>query len=180
MIFLLLLPFSALIPIPFALRLIRTDTLTGRFTAGLIRLPFRMQHGQLILLTGRGSVSPAQGGAKQLQQLRAFLRANRCRSLLRRFLRLHRLTILLRLATQDAARCALLTGSLRAVAAFLPPDFRRRACIRIQPDFFSSRSSWYAECMVSIPLGILLITGLMAAAAWLKESRARKPAGKEA
>ena len=79
------------------------------------------------------------------EQRRAWLMtvtANRCRSLLRRFLRLHRLTILLRLATQDAARCALLTGSLRGVAAFLPPDFRRRACIRIQPDFFSSRSSW--------------------------------------
>ena len=80
----------------------------------------------------------------------------------------------------SAASTAVITGLVRAMTAFLPPAMRRRTHLALQPDFLALRSGGRLRCMVSLRVGILLITGGMALTAWLKEKREHAPSGKEA
>ena len=124
---------------------------------------------------------PPSGSMRQrMLFFHTMLRADKARRLLLRALRLVRLDADIRPALQDASACALFTGSLRAISSLLPPGIQKRSHILIQPQFFSQRSMSRVRCIISIPLGILLITMGMALMAYLLERRERHAHIKEA
>ncbi|MGN0778162.1 MAG: DUF2953 domain-containing protein [Aristaeellaceae bacterium] len=122
--------------------------------------------------------SPA-GMRKGMVLLGTLLRTDKARRFLLGHLRLHDLSVQIHLSLSDAASTACVTGLLRALTAFVPVRVRRKAHVSLQPDFLATRSRWTIHCMVSWPLGILLITGGMTLAAWLMERQEHRPAGKE-
>ena len=160
-------------------------------TAGPIRLsfPFRVERDangghQLIFLPRRPREKPRPASPAGMRQgmamLGTFLRADKARRFLLRHMHLIDLTVQAHLSLSDAASTAVITGLLRAMTTFLPPAMRRRTHLSLQPDFLTLRSSGFIRCIVSLRLGILLITGGMTLTAWLLEKREHAPSGKEA
>lgn len=154
-----------------------------------LRFPFRVTttsrggH-QLTFLPRRFREKPHPASPAQVQRstvlLGTFLRANQARRFLRRHLHLHALRGTLRLSLQDAAGCALLCGALRSLTALLPPRLHRKIRLQIQPDFFTGHSSYALQGMISIRMGILLITGGLTLLSWLMECREHHALPKEA
>lgn len=154
-----------------------------------LRFPFRVTmtsrggH-QLTFLPRRFREKPHPASPTQVQRgavlLGTFLRANHARRFLRRHLHLHTLQGALRLSLQDAAGCALICGALRSLAALLPPRVQNKIRLQIQPDFFTGHSSYVLQGMISIQMGILLITGGLTLLSWLMECREHHALPKEA
>ncbi|MBQ3157397.1 MAG: hypothetical protein IJB81_10850 [Clostridia bacterium] len=105
------------------------------------------------------------------KQLFCFL----CRNLpllrynLQRRVRVHRLDALLLLRTQDAARSALLSGTLQGALSGLPEVQQGRMHIRIMPEFFRPRSSCRIRCIISVRPGTLLLTAIRLLFAYLQQ-----------
>lgn len=184
---------ALLLPLHLGLQLTHAARTQGTLEvrAGPFRLtiPFRVVRDargghQLIFLPRRPRESPhpasPAGVQRDMAVLGAFLRADKARRLLLRHIRLIDLTAQLHLGLSGAASTAVITGLVRALTAFLPPDMRSRVHLSLQPDFLALHSSGYVRCMVSLRVGILLITGGMALTAWLLEKREHAPSGKEA
>ena len=182
-----------LLPLRLTLQLTHAARTQGTLgvAAGPIRLsfPFRVERDakgghQLIFLPRRPREKPRPASPAGMQRgmamLGTFLRADKARRFLLRHTRLMDLTLRLHLSLADAASTAVITGLVRAMTAFLPPAMRRRTHLALQPDFLALRSGGRLRCMVSLRVGILLITGGMALTAWLLEKREHAPSGKEA
>ena len=192
-IILILLPLLMLLPLRLSLRVSRAAGTQGTFGVGLgplrLTFPFRVERDargghRLVFLPRRTAEKPRPASPAGMQRgmamLGAFLRADKARRFLLRHTRLIDLTVQLHLSLSDAASTAVITGLVRAMTAFLPPAMRRRTHLALQPDFLALRSGGRLRCMVSLRVGILLITGGMALTAWLKEKREHAPSGKEA
>ena len=168
----------------------RTQGILG-VAAGPIRFsfPFRVERDakgghQLIFLPRRQKKQPRPASPANMRQgmamLGACLRADKARRFLLRHTHLIDLTVQAHLSLSDAASTAVITGLLRALTAFLPAAMRKKTHLSLQPDFLTLRSSGYVRCIVSLRLGILLITGGMTLTAWLLEKREHTPSSKEA
>lgn len=92
-------------------------------------------------------------------------RADRARQFLLRHIHPERVDALLLLHTENAASTAMLTGAARTAATFLPPRWRERMRIRIQPDFFHEHTTIQARCILTFRLGTIIITTVMLLAA---------------
>ena len=192
----ILLPALALLPfvsIRFSLIAQHTSHTQGSFGIhlGMLHLPivFRVvrtdQGGhQLIFLPRHPGKKPHPAAASHMQRgmtiLGTCLRTDKARHLLLQHIRLLSLKVFFRPALADAAHCALLSGLLQSLTAFIPPDARQRVRIVIQPDFFTGHTVWHGRCMVSVPLGILLITGVLVLTAYIQERKKHQPRMKEA
>lgn len=186
---------ALLMLLPLRLSLLLTHAARTQGTLGIgagplrLSFPFRVARDargghQLIFLPRRPREKPRPASPAGMQRgmamLGTFLRADKARRFLLRHTRLMDLTLRLHLSLADAASTAVITGLLRAMTAFLPPAMRRRTHLSLQPDFLALRSGGRLRCMVSLRVGILLITGGMALTAWLLEKREHAPSGKEA
>ena len=182
-----------LLPLRLTLQLTHAARTQGTLgvAAGPIRLsfPFRVERDakgghQLIFLPRRPREKPRPASPAGMQRgmamLGTFLRADKARRFLLRHTHLIDLTVQAHLSLSDAASTAVITGLVRAMTTFLPPSMRRRTHLSLQPDFLTLRSSGFVRCIVSLRLGILLITGGMTLTAWLLEKREHAPSGKEA
>ena len=182
-----------LLPLRLSLQLTHAARTQGALGVGVgalrLSFPFRVERDaqggpQLVFLPHRPREKPRPASPAGMQRgmamLGAFLRADKARRFLLRHTRLIDLTVQLHLSLSDAASTAVITGLVRAMTAFLPPAMRRRTHLALQPDFLALRSGGRLRCMVSLRVGILLITGGMALTAWLKEKREHAPSGKEA
>ena len=182
-----------LLPLRLSLQISHAARTQGTLGVGVgalrLTFPFRVARDargghQLIFLPRRPKKKPRPASPAGMQRgmamLGAFLRADRARRLLLRHTQLLDLTVQAHLSLADAASTAVITGLVRAMTAFLPPAMRRKAHLALQPDFLALRSSGCVRCMVSLRVGILLITGGMALTAWLREKREHALSSKEA
>lgn len=132
------------------------------------------------LLTKEWRFSGLPGAAAQFRQSRsrplldALRRADKARNFLLRHVHLDTLTALILLRTQDAARSALLTGTVRSVLACIPAARRRGVCIRVLPEFFRPHSTVMARCIIRIRLGTIILTAMMLLIAYIREQRQQK------
>ena len=182
-----------LLPLRLSLHLTRAAGTQGTLGVMLgplrLSLPFRVARDargghRLIFLPRRPREKPRPASPTGMQRgmaiAGAFLRADRARRYLLRHMQLIDLTAQVRLSLSDAASTAVITGLLRALTAFLPAGMRGRTHLSLQPDFLAPRTSVRLRCMISLRVGILLITGGMALTAWMLEKREHAPSGKEA
>lgn len=79
------------------------------------------------------------------------------------------------IATEDAARTALLSGAVTGVLALLPLLWREHTEVRVMPDFFSARTRAQGQCIIHARLGMLLTGAAWLALASWREQRGRKP-----
>lgn len=185
-----LLPFA---PVRFSLIAQHTSHTQGSFgiQLGMLHLPIafrvvRTDKGghQLIFLPRRSRKKPRPASASRMQRgmtvLGTCLRSGKARRLLLQHIRLLSLKVFFRPALADASHSALLCGMLQSLTAFIPPDSRQRIRIVIQPDFFTGSTVWHGRCMVSVPLGILLITGVLVLTSYIREHKEHQPRMKEA
>ena len=192
-IILILLPLLMLLPLRLSLRVSRAAGTQGTLGVGMgplrLTFPFRVERDargghRLVFLPRRTAEKPRPASPAGMQRgtamAGAFLRADRARRLLLRHTHLIDLTMRARLSLSDAASTAVITGLLRALTAFLPPSLRGRTHLSLQPDFLAPRTVVQFRCMVSLRLGILLITGGMTLTSWMLEKREHAPSGKEA
>lgn len=139
-----------------------------------------MQTGKDGMILGGGSVprilqpSVMRGGFGKM--LRVMKRSDRARQLLLHHITLHRLTFDARVHGQDAARTALVTGTIRTLASFLPPRIRRSSRFAVTPGFHDMPSAVHIRCIISCRTGILFITAALLGIASIREKLA---AGKE-
>lgn len=75
-----------------------------------------------------------------------------------RRIRLQKLDMLILLRTGDAARSALLSGTLRSVAACIPAVHRRNIRMQILPEFFREHSTLQLRCIIRLKPGTLILT----------------------
>ena len=182
-----------LLPLRLSVQVTHADRTQGALGVGTgplhLTFPFRVERDargghQLVFLPRRPKERPRPASPAGMQRgmalLGAFLRADKARRFLRRHTHLIELTVRAHLSLSDAASTAVITGLVRAMTALLPPAMRRKAHLSLQPDFLALRSTGLVRCMVSLRLGILLITGGMALTAWLMEQHEHAPQGKEA
>lgn len=180
-----------LTPVCFAVTL-RHDGLTqGAFRLGvwplMHRIPFRIlrtpRGGHQLIFPGPAR-PPAPANPRKMKSalvaLGTLLRTDHARKLLLGGTQLVQFTLNLRLSLSDAARTAMTVGAVQQLLRLLPRRFHRRAQLRVQPDFLLHRSCWQGQCIVVIPLGILIITGGMLLIAFLMERREHRPVSKEA
>lgn len=137
--------------------------------------------------TDKDGMTLDDGGATRILQppvmrggfgnlLRVLKRINKARQLLLNHIALHRLTFAARVHGQDAARTALLTGVIRTLSSFLPPQIRSSSRFLVIPEFHDAPSAVHVRCIISCRAGILLITAALLGIASLREKLA---AGKE-
>lgn len=182
-----------ILPLRLSLRVQHTTQTHGSLgvQAGPVKLSFpfrvaRTERGghQLTFLPRRPKEKPRPASADQMKKgmtaLGTFLRADNTRKFLLKYTHLCDLTVYLHLSTSDAAKTAMLTGLIRSLRGVVPASARKRVHIAAQPDFLSGRTTGYLRCIVSLRLGILLITGGMVLAAWLMERREHPLSNKEA
>lgn len=160
-----------------------TDATDGRVFVSLGRLHrewrFRLirtaDGHRLVIEDGQGarSVSPGgmhpQGHPGMAQVLR---RAAGARRFLLRHLHLDEAGGLLLLRTGSAAHSALLCGAAAGILACIPA--KRRADIRILPEFFRAHSTAHVRCIIRLKLGILLLTAGMLLPAWYRMRHAQE------
>lgn len=117
---------------------------------------FRFADHRLIRLDRRGRAHPLRlgGSGGPRPPLPAIRRALR-------LLELRRLDVALSVSLGDAARTALLSGALGSLWSALPCPWRRRARLRVRPDFLGGQGGVRARCMVFARLGTLLFAALM-------------------
>lgn len=157
---------------------------------GMLRHVFRLRRAQTPsgprwqLLPRRPGAPPRPPAPEQARRwttlASAVLRADHARRFLWRHIHWEDAAVRIRLGLSDAARTAQLTGLLQCLTAALPPAFREKVRCRVWPDFLSGRTAAHLVCIVSLRLGTLFITGLMAAVAYAMACRARPPVSKEA
>lgn len=104
--------------------------------------------------------------------LRAALRGNLARQLLLRGVSLQRLDVALNVSLDNAARTALTAGGLQSLWRALPCSWRRKARLRVRPDFLGGQSSAQARCMVFFRLGTLFLTAAMLLLSYFMERAA--------
>lgn len=93
--------------------------------------------------------------------LRTVLRGNRARALFLHGVSLLQLDAALNVSLDNAARTALTAGSLQSLWRVLPAAWRRKARLRVRPDFLGSQSGMQVRCMVFFHLGTLFLTAGM-------------------
>lgn len=126
---------------------------------------------------GAKPLSPAaMQGTLADHLLHTLNRAAKVRRYLFHHLLLERLDGMLCLRLEDAARCALISGTLQSATAWLPPAWRNQVRIRVLPDFFREHSTLQLRCILHLRLGTLLITGCMLLTALKREACAKKEA----
>ncbi len=107
-------------------------------------------------------------GSRVISLLRRSVIARR---FLLRHIRLERLDTLILLRTEDAARSALLCGTLQGVLGCIPAIRRRNARIRVLPEFFRSKSTIDVRCIIRLRLGTIILTAGLLLLAYLREQR---------
>ena len=90
------------------------------------------------------------------------------RRFIRRHIHLDTLDVLVLLHTGDAARTAVLSGSLQSLAN-IPALRRRNIRIYVYPDFFRGYHTLQIRCILRVRLGILILTILMLSASRLQQ-----------
>ena len=189
----LLLLVLLLLPVRFAIALRHDGVTRGQVSAGVLpllrRVSFRVlptaRGGHQLVFSGTdAATSSAPANPRKMKSalviLGTLLRTDRARKLLLGGTQLIQFTLQLRLSLSDAAHTAMAVGAIQQLLRLLPRRFRRRACLSVQPDFLMRRSCWQGQCIVVIPLGILIITGGMLLTAYLMERREHRPVSKEA
>lgn len=115
--------------------------------------------------------------ANQLRQSRssklldALRRADKARGFLLHHIRLDRLNTLVLLRTEDAARSAVLSGTVQGALACIPALHRKAIRIQVLPEFFRAHSTVNARCIIRIRLGTIILTAMMLLMAWIREQR---------
>lgn len=154
----------------------------GRETAAWLQLvirlgPFRLTRQlrivrtdsghQLVRKARNGTLHPVQAAAFRSRWSAAVMKAlQQCtpaRQILLRTSKMHELRGHICLAGADAARTALLVQTFRTVCHLLPKTWREVMRVQVLPSFFNDHSSFRLRCIVSWPLGILVITSWMLA-----------------
>ncbi len=100
-------------------------------------------------------------GSRAERMARRLLKDKRARRFLLRHTELERLDGLLSLHTEDAARSALLAGTLQGATSFLPPSWRRNVRLAAVPAFFQPRTTVHLRCIIRVKLGTLIITAAL-------------------
>ncbi len=138
------------------------DTPTGH------RLVLRDDHGMhpVDAASIRNSRGPLLWGALR--------RADKARQYLLRHTYLDKLDGLVLLRTGDAARSALLSGSMQGLLRCISATHRRQVRLRVLPEFFREHSTVQARCIIRLRLGTILLTGLMLLVAAKREQRQMK------
>ena len=124
----------------------------------------------------RDSLTAAADGMRQSRiklLLQVLLRSDKARHFLLRHTCLEALDVLILLRTGDAARSALLTGSLQSLAA-LPVVRKRNMRIRVLPEFFRPHSTVAARCIIRLRLGTIILTMTMLLLAYFRQQRVQK------
>lgn len=180
-----------LLPVCFAFTLRHDSVTQGQVSAGvwplMHRIPFRIlrtpRGGHQLIFPGPAR-PPAPANPRNMKSalviLGTLLRTDHARKLLLGGTQLIQFTLQLHLSLSDAAHTAMAVGAVQQLFRLLPRRFRRRARLSVQPDFLMHRSCWQGQCIVVIPLGILIITGGMLLTAYLMERREHRPVSKEA
>jgi len=99
------------------------------------------------------------------------LRADKARGFLLRRLHLKRLDSLILFRTEDAARSALLCGTLQGVLSCIPAIRRQPARIQVLPEFFRAHSTVDVRCIIRLRLGTIILTAGLLALEWLRAQR---------
>ena len=151
-----------------------TLTVAGFRKTWRVRL-VKTAQGRRLFLSDKQGTRPLQTGALRQSRggmlLDAFLRADKARAFLLRFTHLERLDGQVLLRTEDAARCAMLTGGVQAVLNCIPALRRGPVRIRILPDFFRAHTTVDARCIIRLRVGTIILTAGMLLLAWLRERR---------
>ena len=141
------------------------------------RLERTEQGRQVFRVSPSGRLIPLKAGASSARpvttMLRTVLRGNRARQFFFRGASLSQLDVALNISLDNAARTALTAGSLQSVWHALPCAWRRRARLRVRPDFLGGRNSMRARCMVFFHLGTLFLTAALLLLSYLAERAAR-------
>lgn len=178
----LLLFYAAFLEVQFQADLRHADTTQGRIViriAGFHKtwrlILLRTPQGHRLLLADSNGVQPlnpdrlAQGRSRLMLAL--FRRADRARKFLLRRIQLDRLDALVLLRTADAARSAVLSGTLQGILACIPATHRKGLRIRMLPEFFRAHSTVNARCIIRIRLGTIILTAMMLLMAYFREQR---------
>ncbi|MBR4081698.1 MAG: hypothetical protein IKK21_07955 [Clostridia bacterium] len=144
-------------------------------------IPFRQRirlypaGGQQHLTMQTGDLPPREPPPEKLRRalaaLGTLLRTDKARRWLPRVIHLERLDALFSPGMQDASLTALVSGLTAGLAAFVSRRHRQRIRLRVQPDFFTGRTSLQARCIIFFHLGSLLPAAAMVLAAALMEAR---------
>lgn len=138
----------------------------------------RTAQGHRLVLADEDSTRPLDAG--QLRRSRgsmlldALRRADKARKFLLKHTHLDRLDALLLLHAEDAARSALLSGTVRSVLYCIPAVRRKAVRIRVLPEFFRAHSTVNARCIIRIRLGTIILTAMMLLIAYIREQRQQK------
>ena len=88
-----------------------------------------------------------------------------------RAVRLEKLDILALLRTQDAARSAILAGTVQNTLTCLPLLRRESIRIRVLPEFFRAHSTLAVRCIIRLRVGTIILTAMMLLIAYFREQR---------
>lgn len=117
------------------------------------------------------------GAATQLRQnrtrllLNLFRRTDKARAFLLQHLRLEKLDVLALLRTQDAARSAILAGTVQDTLTCLPRLRRESIRIHVLPEFFRAHSTLAVRCIIRLRVGTIILTAIMLLIAYFREQR---------
>lgn len=135
----------------------------------------RTSQGRQVMLAKNDGAHPLSGkGFREGRGrflLSVFRRADQTRHFLLHHIHLDRLDALALLRTEDAARSALLSGTLQSIAACLPASRRRSMRIRVLPEFFRAHSTVKARCIIHLRVGTIILTAMMLLIAALRTQR---------
>lgn len=135
----------------------------------------RTEQGHRLILSGDQGVHPLDAG--QIRQSRGSLlldalrRADKARRFLLNHTHLDKLDGFVLLRTEDAARSALLAGTLQNLLTCIPAVRRNGVRIRVLPEFFRAHSTVNARCIIRLRLGTIILTAGMLLAAYIREQR---------
>ncbi len=135
----------------------------------------RTSQGRQVMLAKNDGAHPLSGKGFRKGQgrflLALFRRADQARHFLLRHIHLDRLDALAFLRTEDAARSALLSGTLQSITACIPAIRRHSVRIRVLPEFFRAYSTVKARCIIHLRVGTIILTAMMLLIAILREQR---------
>ncbi len=129
--------------------------------------------GHRLILDDERQVRPLDGA--QLRQSRGLAvagtlrRADKARGFLLKHLHLDRLDALVLLRTEDAARSALLSGTVQSILRCIPALHRHHVRLCVLPEFFRAHSTVNVRCIIRFRLGTIILTAGMLLLAWFRE-----------